>query len=71
MEGRHPDVLPDPDESARTVLPALRGVSARDLAKRSGLSVQQCSEILSGNRVPHPMHWGTLRARADAAEVDR
>ena len=46
----------------REVLPAIRNVPVRQLARSTGLSVGQCSYIRRGERVPHPRWWSQLLA---------
>jgi CRISPR-associated endonuclease Cas1 len=55
----HP-LPPDPRQFATTILPALRGISARELANKTGLSRPYCAEILKGERKPHCRWWQLL-----------
>jgi CRISPR-associated endonuclease Cas1 len=54
--------FPDPAVFATDILPGLRQRSVPDLAAATGLSEHYCSLIRLGKRVPHPRHWGVLRA---------
>jgi CRISPR-associated endonuclease Cas1 len=42
------------------VLPGLQNLTVTRMATQSGLSIQYCSQIRSGKKVPHPMHWEAL-----------
>ncbi|MGH9013161.1 MAG: CRISPR-associated endonuclease Cas1 [Acidimicrobiia bacterium] len=63
-EAAHP-VLPDPQLFTDTILPAIRDVPLGKLAKATGLSKTNVSEVRRGRRVPHPMHWEALARAAD------
>lgn len=41
----------------KKILPGLESITLRQMAMGSGLSVQYCSRIRSGQNVPHPIHW--------------
>ena len=56
----HP-ARPDPAEFTRNVLPHLAGVSMSRLARETGLSRRYVKLIVTGENVPHPMHWEALR----------
>ncbi len=45
----------------RDILPRLGDLSARELARRTGLSASYCGRIKKGLIVPHPMWWERLR----------
>lgn len=45
----------------REILPHLREVTLRAMAKATGLSEQYCSLIRRGLYVPHLRHWSALR----------
>ena len=50
----------DPTEFERDILPGLVDLSARELARRTGLSASYCGRIKQGHVVPHPMWWEKL-----------
>ena len=52
----------DPAEFKREVLPALAGMSARQVASRTGISVSYAAAILRGERVPRQRLWHGLRS---------
>ncbi len=56
---------PDPDIFTREILPALREVSAGEIARTTGLSAGYCSMIKRGLRIPHPRHWKVLASLLD------
>jgi hypothetical protein len=45
-----------------SLLPDLRGVSARAISRAIGVSVGYAGELRNGAVVPHPRHWQTLHA---------
>jgi CRISPR-associated endonuclease Cas1 len=45
----------------RDIRPLLLPISARKLARKTGLSTSYCAAILRGTRVPHPRWWRMLR----------
>jgi CRISPR-associated endonuclease Cas1 len=51
----------DPVVFRREILPNIQKVSVRAIARATGLSSLYSSQIWRGLRVPHPMHWETLR----------
>ncbi len=51
----------DPERFRREILPRLQGITLRTIARKTGLSVDYCSKIRRGLRVPHPRHWKTLQ----------
>lgn len=53
---------PDSEVFAREILPGLQTVTITRMAAVTGLSIQYCSKIRSGQHSPHPMHWSALRA---------
>lgn len=44
----------------RDVLPALQGVTLRELARRTGLSIPYLSKVRRGVEVPHARWWSKL-----------
>ncbi len=52
--------LPDPEVFEHEILPGLQEVSLREMAASTGLSIDYCSKIRRGLRVPHPRHWSRL-----------
>jgi hypothetical protein len=50
---------PNPHQTSSTSSP---GAAWRDADGATGLSVRQCAEIKSGERVPHPREWDALRS---------
>jgi CRISPR-associated protein Cas1 len=61
---------PDPDIFRREILPAIRDIPLRRLAKATGLSLQYVGKVRRGLFVPHPRHWQGFRASvASAAQV--
>jgi transcriptional regulator with XRE-family HTH domain len=55
----HPEPI-DRERFAREVAPKLCGLSARTLARATGLSVSHWSKVKRGERVPHPRLWAAL-----------
>jgi hypothetical protein len=55
----HPEPV-DRELFAREVAPRLQSLSARALARATGLSVSYCAKVKGGERVPHPMWWAKL-----------
>jgi hypothetical protein len=51
----------DPDYFQQNVLPQLQSVSLLTIMRATGLSLDYCSKVRRGLRVPHPRHWETLR----------
>jgi hypothetical protein len=60
----------DRERFVREVAPMLSGVSARALARVTGLSVSHCVKVKKGERVPHLRLWGML-AQIGTQAVDR
>lgn len=56
-EAEHGDVQVDEAVFRTEILPQLQAVSLGTLAKATGLSVQYCSLVRRGLKVPHPRHW--------------
>jgi len=52
--------IPDPAVFQAEILPTLSGLSARQVAKRVGISATCAAGILRGTIVPHPRHWAAL-----------
>jgi hypothetical protein len=48
------------------VLPLLAGIPLPELERATGLSNASCSRVARGLQVPHPRHWATLAALAEA-----
>ena len=59
-EAKNPTPL-DQETYFRDVLPRLQGVSVPAIVRATGLSYPYCAMIRRGHRVPHPMHWNTLK----------
>lgn len=59
----HPETV-DREWFATEVAPGLEGVSARALARATGLSVGHCAKVKRGERVPHPAWWDAFRQGA-------
>lgn len=55
----HPEPV-DQELFAGEVAPRLQNLSARALARATGLSVSHCAKVKKGERVPHPMWWAAL-----------
>ena len=53
---------PESDEFRRQILPLLGSVTLKDMARATGLSIDYCSKIRRGLKVPHPRHWPSLRS---------
>jgi CRISPR-associated endonuclease Cas1 len=53
--------IPSPSVFREEILPALREARVQDIRQASGLSTSSCKKIRSGDLVPHPRHWVTLR----------
>jgi hypothetical protein len=62
-EREHPGAV-DREQFRRDVAPRLADLSARAIARVTGLSVSYCAKVKKGERVPHQMWWGTLSALA-------
>lgn len=58
----------DPALFARDILPAIREVPVRRLAKITGLSVNYCATIRRGERTPHARWWSAFGDAARDAE---
>jgi len=52
----------DPNYFKQKVLPRLQGVPLLTIMRAIGLSLDYCSKIRRGLRVPHPRHWEALRS---------
>ena len=59
----HPE-RPDPEAFRREALRGIQGVSLRELARRTGLSVAYSARIRRGEEVPHPRWWEVLSERS-------
>jgi hypothetical protein len=46
------------------ILPVLQSVRLGEMVNATGLSVDYCSKIRRGLKVPHPRHWEALRSLA-------
>ncbi len=59
---------PNPDVFAAEILPGLQQIGLKKMKAATGLSLDYCSKIKRGLKVPHPRHWAALIAvgRADA-----
>jgi transcriptional regulator with XRE-family HTH domain len=44
-----------------TILPGLKGLSAGQVARAVGIGAGYASQILKGQRVPHPRLWEELQ----------
>jgi hypothetical protein len=53
----------DPTVFMTEIWPRLRELEDIDLMNATGLSAYYCSQIRLGQKIPHPRHWDTLRAR--------
>ena len=58
-EAQHP--RPDPEVFRREILPLLRTVPVRRIAREVGISLRYASLIRRGEYVPHPRWWEALR----------
>lgn len=58
-EREHPEPF-DHSIFEREILPGLQELSARQIAKATGLSVSHCADIKRGERIPHPRWWEKL-----------
>jgi hypothetical protein len=52
----------DPNTFKSEIRPKLAAVSLSAMMRATGLSGPYCAMIRRGARVPHPRHWGALRA---------
>ena len=52
---------PDPDVFINEILPGLQQTSLKEIRAATGLSIDYCSKIRRGLKVPHPRHWESLR----------
>ena len=50
----------DPDWFKANVLPYLATISLPAIANATGMSTTAAGKVRSGDRVPHPRHWGAL-----------
>jgi hypothetical protein len=57
---------PDPAYFKQNVLPLLQGVSLLTIARATGLSLDYCSKIRRGLRVPHERYWQTMHELASS-----
>jgi hypothetical protein len=57
----------DPESFRSEILPGLQNVRTVDVSGLIGLSAPYCAQIKNGGRVPHPIHWRTLRNGISAA----
>jgi hypothetical protein len=48
------------------ILPGLQKVTLKVMSEATGLSVDYCSKIRRGLKVPHPRHWASLRDLCDS-----
>ena len=48
------------DRFATSILPRRQGVTASDIARRTGLSIAYCSRVKRGQPTPHPRWWEIL-----------
>jgi transcriptional regulator with XRE-family HTH domain len=62
-EAQH--LRPDPEVFRREILPLLRTVPIRRIAREVGISLRYASLIRRGEYVPHPRWWEKLRALAE------
>jgi len=62
----HPEHA-DRERFSREVVPLLGSISARRLARATGLSVGYCAAIKRGERVPHPRWWQQLSALSSSS----
>ena len=56
---------PDPAVFAIEILPGLQGFTLKEIKAVTGLSLDYCSKIKRGLKVPHPRHWQLLRRLPD------
>jgi hypothetical protein len=66
-EAQHP--RPDPEVFRREILPLLRTIPIRRIAREVGISLRYASLIRRGEYVPHPRWWEKLRTMTEAAEA--
>jgi transcriptional regulator with XRE-family HTH domain len=64
---QHP--RPDPEVFRCEILPLLRSLPIRRIAREVGISPRYASLIRRGEYVPYPRWWGVLRSLAKAAEA--
>lgn len=55
----HPEPV-DREWFAKEIAPKLQTLSARAIARATGLSVSHCAKVKRGERVPHPRLWAAL-----------
>jgi hypothetical protein len=55
------DAHADPDYFHQKILPRLQGIPLLAIRRATGLSLDYCSKIRRGLRMPHPRHWDTLK----------
>lgn len=56
---------PDPQTFERDIRPHLETVPLKLMSQATGLSIDYCSKIRRGLRVPHPRHWLALEQVAE------
>jgi transcriptional regulator with XRE-family HTH domain len=66
-EAQHP--RPDPEVFRREILPLLRTIPIRRIAREVGISLRYASLIRRGEYVPHPRWWEALRRLTQAVRA--
>lgn len=59
------DERPDPAVFRRDVLPAIEGVTLRELVRRTGLSIPYLSKVRRGVETPHARWWRPLLGESE------
>lgn len=58
-------------EYRNEIAPKLRGLTAREIAEATGLSIHYTKKIRNGIYIPHQRHWANLRNLIDYGAVKR
>ena len=58
-ERAHPGPVA-PERFQKEVVPKLQALTARAIARATGLSVSYCAQVKRGERVPHPRWWDVM-----------
>lgn len=60
-EAKHREI-PSPAVFKSEILPAIRDIPVATLVAATGLSTSACKKIRSGDFVPHPRHWSSIKS---------
>jgi hypothetical protein len=61
----------NPDYFKRNILPRLQGVSLLTIKRATGLSLDYCSKIRRGLRVPHPRYWDLIKTISSPSRAQK